>query len=224
MPPYKIILLYTRSIGTKYQKVLGVVAALLGDLIRVVDIQSFLGQTVLNVSFYHFDILTGAGDGYLEEMASAYNDAVVTPMTQLQADDLLHTEREWRNLTNETDLFLDTEVIPGIRTGDPLNSFTSLGFMLNRASLVTRNGFKRIGGLTEDMISGNTVTFPSTTQSDMETGFTAALFDGIIQFGHPIIVKRPIPKPAVSYDFSEISGCSFRRIGTQNTRKAGRGI
>lgn len=200
-------------------------AATLNDLIRCIDFQSYLGQTVLNVYYYHFDVITGAGDGYLEDMDTQFRNAVMQPVLEVQSQLVTHTHTEWRNLSNNTDIFDNDTTEVGVLTASAgIQSFVSLGFMLRRSSLVTRNGYKRFVGLTEADVSNNDWVGGDTRLDNISAGLVAPLVDGLIQLGHPIIVKRPIAVPAGSYTFSEIADAPFRSVGTQNSRKPGRGI
>ncbi len=214
-----IVLLYS-----SYRKLVSVMAAVLGDLIRCIDYQSYLGQTVLNVYYFHFDVITGAGGTYLESMNAAFVDDILPPILAVQADAVDHTHRDWMNLSNMLDIFSDDTLLSGVLTGQEINSFTSLGFLLRRSSGATRNGYKRFAGLTEDRCLGNVYTFGAGEQAAIEAALASPLTVGIIQYGSPVIVKRPIANPAGAYVFSNVADAAFRGIGTQNTRKAGRGI
>ncbi len=198
--------------------------ALPGDLIRCIDYQSYLGQTVLNVYYFQFDPITGAGSTYLESMNSAFVTDVLPAILAFQADAVDHTHRDWMNLSNMIDIFSDDSLLSGVLGGSEINSFTSLGFLLRRSDGNTRNGYKRFAGLTEDRLLGNVYTFGSGEQAAAEAALAAPLTVGIIQYGHPVIVKRPIANPAGAYVKSDVADATFRGIGTQNTRKAGRGI
>jgi len=201
------------------------VAVATGDLIRCVDFQSLLGQTVLNVYYFIWTPVLPGSDGYLEDANTSFLDLYMPSITAVQVNTLEHTHREWRNLTNGVDLFDDDTVIPGdIDSGQPLNSFTSLGFMLRRDSLVTRNGYKRFAGLVEGDVQGNDWVGGDTRIDNLKAALMETLVTGIVPSLAPIIVKRPIPEPAVDYDHSGIVSVAFRGLGTQNSRKPGRGI
>lgn len=202
-------------------------AAILGDLIQLIDNQSYLGQQVLNVYYYRFILALGSEDGYLELLNSEWEADVLPKITQIQNDALLHNSREWRNLSNNVDLFVDGTVVPGVNAAadtarEP--SFVSAGFLLRRESLVTRNGYKRFAGLSEQDISGNTWIGAPIYITNLETALAQDLSIGLIPSAEPVIVKRPIVPPVSSYVYASIGSASFRGVGTQNTRKAGRGV
>lgn len=202
-------------------------AASLGDLLQCIDNQVYLGQQVLNVYYYRVVSITELGGAYLSSINDQFTANVLAAVTDLQNSGVEHVSREWKNLTNEVDLFVDGEVFPGTSgstdaTGEP--SFVSAGFILRRESLATRNGYKRFCGLTEGQVAGNNYVGDAGVITAIETALAEDLFLGIVDTVEPVIVKRPIPSPATSFVYSSIGSSSFRGIGTQNTRKAGRGI
>lgn len=197
----------------------------IGDLIRVTDFQTYLGETCLNVYYYRIIEDTPLGADYLEELAEGFLDNVLEPVTAIQGPTCIHTQREWRNLSNGVDFFVDSEAIPGEFDGDnAINSFTSLGFMLIRSDLLTRNGYKRFTGLSENQVSGNSYVGDAGLTNAIADGLANALIFSLTDVAIPVIVKRPIATPAGSYVYSAVSSATFRGIGTQNTRKPGRGI
>ena len=202
-------------------------AASLGDLIQLVDNQLYLGQQVLNVYYYRVTAVAGLADGYLSDLNDYWEPNVLDQVLNIQSDSLDHVSREWRNLTNGADLFVDGSVIPGALAESDASdtpSYVSAGFLLHRESLVTRNGYKRFAGITEAQITGNTYIGNMTHIGLIETALAGDLNIGVIAVAEPVIVKRPISVPVTSYQYASIGSASFRGLGTQNTRKAGRGI
>lgn len=200
-------------------------AATNGDLLRCVDTQSYLGETCLNVYYYRVNSIVGLDADYLTAMNTIWEEVVMTPITALQGSNLLHTAREWRNLSNGVDISVITSVVPGqVSESSSAPSFTSYGFMLVRESLVTRNGYKRFAGIPDSFIDGNNYVEDPTWITDVENGLASDLTLGLIGVAAPVIVKRPIDTPAGEYVYSDIGSAAFRGIGTQNTRKQNRGI
>lgn len=202
-------------------------AASLGDLIQVVDNQEYLEQQVLNVYYYRITAITGLDDTYLPILNDWFETNVLTPVAALQVDGLLHLSREWKNLSNGVDLFVDGSIVPGAQSVSPslyTPSYVSLGFILRRESLVTRNGYKRIAGISESLISGNTYVGTGDGIPDIEEAFAKDIQLGLVTVAEPIILKRPIDVPVASYEYSSIGSSSFRGLGTQNSRKKGRGV
>jgi len=203
------------------------VAATLGDLIQLIDNQYWEGQQILNVYYYRVTNALGLADGYLSDMNDSWETTVLDKVKVIQSQYLQHTSREWKNLTNGVDLFVDGSVVNGTHSGSAtsqLPSFISAGFILRRESLVTRNGYKRFAGLHDDQVDGNTYVGDTGDMDDIEVALASDLTYLLGTYAEPVIVKRPITPPVTSYLYASIGSASFRGIGSQNTRKAGRGI
>lgn len=199
----------------------------LGDLIQVVDNQLYLAQQVLNVYYYRITSITPLADPYLPTLSDWFEDNVIPAVCDIQADALIHVSREWRNLTNGTDLYTVTEAVPGSQatpTASLTPSYVSAGFMLQRESLVTRNGYKRFAGIPEHQITGNTWLEDSGVRTALASALASDITVGLATVAEPVIVKRPIDVPVAEYEYSSIGSAVFRSLGTQNTRKAGRGV
>ena len=197
-----------------------------GDLIQCVDNQSYLGQQVLNVYYYRWFSTPVADRSYLEGIADDWETKVLDPVLDLQNDGLSHVSREWRNISNNVDLFVNGEVKYGSNSSTEttrLPSYVSIGFLLQRDSLVSRNGYKRLAGLTDADVSGNKYVGGAPSVAAVEVAFAALLSFSLFDVAAPIIVKRPIVPPVESYSYSSIISARFRTVGTQNTRKAGGG-
>jgi len=203
------------------------VAAANGDLIQVIDDQSYLGQQILNVYYYRITAISGLFDGYLNDLNTWFEDNVMEAVRFIQNNGVSHNAREWRNLTNGVDLFTDSTVFVG-QNGTVaerrMPSYVSAGFMLQRESLLTRNGYKRFAGIDDGDVEGNTWTIDTDLINAVESALAADITLGLATVAEPIILKRPIDVPVESYVYSSIGSASFRGLGTQNTRKAGRGV
>lgn len=202
-------------------------AAEVGDLIQLVDRQTLLGQVCLNVFYYRMVSIVDLGDDYLSDLNIMYETQVMDLALPLQSSDLLHVAREWKNLSNNLDLYTNTTVVPGESAagGAVMPSYVSWGFMLQRSTLATRNGFKRLAGVTDGAVEGN---LPIAGAIPLLNAYAATLaadlMAGIVSVAEPVIVKRPITPPVGAYIYSSVNEASFRALGTQNTRKSGRGI
>lgn len=200
----------------------------LGDLIQITDFQRYLGQDVLNVFYYRITSITGLDNTAYEVMADWFEADWVQLVKGLQTPDLVHTSIEIRNMSNGLDFYSLPINVPGIdNTGGAVSSpsYVSLGFKLIRESLATRNGYKRIGGLSDANIAGNTFTFPNgTIRAAIEAFLASDWIEGVVTLAEPVIVKRPIVVPAgTGYVYASIGAAQYTQLGTQNTRKAGRG-
>ena len=196
------------------------------DILRITDRQVLYGQTVLNVYFYQLQDTGEFGEGYLDSIALHFTEAVVTPVSAIQSPDIQHNEIYLENLTNGVDIltYADGYPLVGTNTGAALPPFVSAGFQLIRESRATRNGSKRIAGIREaDVTNGLWVGDPDFI-TDIENGMAADLVEGLATLCHPIILRHPVTVPLVSPVFSNIGECQYRAIGSQNTRKLGRGV
>jgi hypothetical protein len=204
------------------------VAAALGDLLQVTVKQEYLGQQILNVYHYRVTSITGLAGNYLELLAQFVDSTINDAVAQFQVNSLVYTEAEARNLSNG----LDFHVEPLTRTGDRTDSgsnavpsFVSAGFQLIRESLATRNGYKRYAGLDDTLLVNNSYLIGSTIQGDVEDALAADWVEALVTVGEPIIWGSPRANPPVgSYIYSSIGSAIYREVGTQNTRKPGRGV
>lgn len=203
-------------------------AAGLGDLIQITDFQTYLGQAVLNVYYYRIVAALGITDAGYTAMLEWFEENVVTPVSEIQSEFLLHDTLELRNLSNGLDIATLITGVNGTGTSadSALPSYVTVSYKLVRESLATRNGAKRFGGIVEEHVEGNTWELAG---SSFDLAIAEALAmdyeAGLALVAEPIIVKRPIDVPVgTTYTYSSIGSAIFTRLGTQNTRKAGRGI
>lgn len=202
-------------------------AAAVGDLIQLVDNQLYLAQQCINVYYYRMTSVVDLGDNYLEDLNTIWEDLVLDEVIGLQSDALTHVSREWKNLSNNLDFFTDNTVVPGFLAtpgGENTPSYVSAGFLLQRETLATRNGYKRFAGIPEGSISGNTYVGSTAVVDAVEAALASDLMAGIVSVAEPVIVKRPIVPPVGVYVYSSIGSAAFRGLGTQNTRKLNRGV
>lgn len=78
----------------------------------------------------------------------------------------------------------------GALPGDPSTSFTSIGFRLNRATADSRHGYKRIGGLGDTQVSGNTWLGNVADTDAMRTAIAGDILD-------PALVKTGVLQPGI---------------------------
>lgn len=203
-------------------------AAVLGDVLRLTDRQTLLGQQVLNVYFFRVTSITGLASNYLEVFCTWFDEHVVDPVTATQHQELAHVELYAENISNGVDIFTFTDGYPKdglIGAGEVMPPFVSWGIQLIRESRVTRNGYKRIGGVSEGAVSDGVIEASyagvvATAAEAMDDDWV----DGIITLAEPIILKRPFVVPLITYEYSSIGDAVYKAVGTQNTRKFGRGV
>lgn len=206
-------------------------ALAVGNILQLTDVQTYLGQQVLNVYFYR--VVSADAGATLDAVIQAFNNEVVETLRTNQADNLNHVSVIGKNLTNGIDIFEQLYNENGlVGATEETPSFVAYGFRLLRTTAATRHGSKRIAGVPEGFLNGNTVTFPAGEQAAME----AALATNLAATGtvgadfevEPVIIGRyPLGNPNVGeLDLSvvnPVSGAQFIRITTQTTRRAGRG-
>lgn len=205
-------------------------ASVLGDLWQVTDFQLYLEQQVLNVYFYRVTSVTGVNDDGYDDMLDWFETNIITPVRAIQIPALNHFQLEIRNLSNGVDITTRAEDLDGTRSAGsptPTPSYVSAGFKLIRESLVTRNGYKRYAGISEGDTTGNEFALAgSSLTDDIEAALASDVVLGLVTVAEPVIVHHPIGTPPVtSYTYSSIGDAAVKpTLGSQNTRKPGRGV
>lgn len=207
-------------------------AIAVGDIIQISDVQSYLGQLILNVYFYRIVSFEAAVD--LQVITNAWQTQAAGPIAGGQQAGLVHERTIAKNLSNGIDILEDVWGLAGSQSGEGLASFYALGFRLVRSTALTRHGSKRIAGIPEAFVNGNSLVNPAgTTYAAAVVGFIGAdlVVSGTLDndfVAEPVIVGRfPQGDPnAGELDLSKINpilNAQFIRVTTQTTRRAGRG-
>lgn len=202
-------------------------ALAVGNIVQIIDTQTYLGQEVLNVYHYRCTEVSPTPTDPYGNLLDMFDVDVVENVAEIQMSNLLHVSREVRNLSNGLDFAINSAVIPGGMSTDThqeLNSFTSAGFLLQRSSLATRNGYKRVGGLSETDVVGNDWVGETTRLDDIEGALSMVITAELGVTFQPIILKAGSDPLVEDPIYSNVSSASFRGIGTQNSRKPGRGV
>lgn len=205
-----------------------VVAVSTGDLLQIIDKQTYLGQEILNVYYYRWFSVPSVDNTVYEELVTDFGNVIIGEVKELQGELLVHTSIQLKNLSNNVDFYEKPINVTGQRAQTnvtALPSYVSVGFKLIRDSLVTRNGFKRYGGLTDGTVNGNDWAGDPADITAVENALSQFLSVGLVDVAAPIIPKRPIVPPmGTLYPYSSVASAQYSLVGTQNTRKAGRGI
>lgn len=203
-------------------------AAALGDLLQATVKQTYLGQQVLNVYNFRVTSITGLTGNYLELFCLFIDGAINDVVAPIQLNSLVYTEIEARNLSNGLDFHIEPLTRTGDRTDSGNNavpSFVSAGFQLIRESLATRNGYKRYAGLDDGLLVNNSYLIGGTNEAAIESALALDWIEGVVTVGEPIIWGSPrAAAPVGAYTYSSIGSAIYRDVGTQNTRKPGRGV
>lgn len=212
-------------------------APVIGDIIQIVANQSYGGQLMQNIHFYRLDSIPAQDDypDMYEYFGQRFNVIVGIPMRALQVSDVEHTFYSVKNVTNGIDFF-DVAINADGLLGAPLAaSFLALNFILRRSNGLTRNGSKRLGGLSENASEGNDITASPALIAALEAAYSAPLStsDAIpVDFATPVIVGRTNvsldpDEPEYELDLDKINpiaSSSVTAISTQRTRKLGAGL
>jgi hypothetical protein len=196
----------------------------IGDIYRLQDLQIYGGLiTLRNVYWY---VQTGDGSA-----ASPIADALIfgfvndmfPVITPVQWGGIYHSEVSCENLASTedfaTELFLPGDFV-GSASGEGLPPFNAWAFRYQRASTLVRNGAKRIAGVTETDLDNGVANSSALTrlaalanhmESDLELD-SGELFK-------PVIVHQVKVDDVITYTPYDVSGVSYIRVSTQNTRK-----
>lgn len=198
-----------------------------GDFIQVIARQQMVLQQVLNVYHYRWIGAAASGITYLTDAANSFETAVRFNVLGAQNDSVVWTGLQVRNLTNGLDLLERAYEPPvaGSVTGDALPPFCTHTFRMNRSSLATRNGYKRFCGVDEDHNADGTSGLPAANITNISNALKNDISIAAVPSLRPVILKRPLPLLVpTSHPHSEVVSVDYRGIGSQNTRKVGRGI
>lgn len=183
----------------------------------------YLSEQVENVSYW---LNTTPSDEKAQELADGFD----TELSILYAN-ACNSGYEFDNI-KATPLFglgVDVDITPSQESGDLIGSglapFSACHIRLNRADRTTSNGFKRIAGLDENVVTNGVIDLLEIT---LFQAIANAYASSITESGEtflPVIVRSAdlVPSP-VSINYTGIiSGVARRSLTTQNSRKFGVG-
>lgn len=204
-----------------------------GSIVQHRFFQEYQGETLLNVQHYYITAMGTLADDlqdYAQPMFLHWSEALAPGQSNLcfsRRSELYEVNGlaygVYASPTND----------PGEQVGEPEPSFLSVSIQQVRQSRATRHGWKRFGGITENQVSGQTLTGPGFSQWQ---SIAAELFPPILTLDSQefpetrYISFQPIIWGGNDPDFPEgrysaISSYVVKNVvTTQNTRKSGRGI
>lgn len=205
-----------------------------GDILQFTQFSVFGdgGNTGLNVFQYEVTgdlpfVLVDYGQDIINEW---YNQQVVL-LQPITSDLVAWTETHIVNLTNPTEIYvgISDDTSAGAVSGDCLPPYASWGFILRRTNATTRSGYKRFWGVPESLqLNG----IPTAAAGLLLPGIADSLGAAMLLNGlgspaidvvlTPAIVRKDTAGALVSWQ--PVLDGQFRSIGTQNTRKFGRGM
>lgn len=209
----------------------------IGDIVRVTANQSYLGQLTQNVFFFIMTALPTPIDGQTDyqTLLQEFNAGWGITTRLYQSNSCTHTYYRIDNLTNGVDFAELPLNVAGSLTGPGAPSFMAINFILRRATGETRNGSKRMGGLTEDQFDANSVTLSGPIRSALEDAFGLSLLDSTtddvtaiqIIVGRESYIDPEDGKKKYRLDldrYTLVAGATLTAISTQRSRKLGRGV
>lgn len=208
----------------------------LGDILKITANQTLLNQVVQNVFFYQVTALPTGIEPYgpYEYIATRFNAGWGIGIRSMQSSALNHTVYRVDNVSNGIDFGEYTVNTPGGISGEVSPSFEAINFLLRRETGITRNGSKRIGGIPESLVTGNTIVMSDTDKANYEAIFAEPLVtdDSVpVAFAFPVIVGRMLYTPVDGDPYyvldltkiNPIQSALMTAVSTQRSRKAGKG-
>ena len=176
-------------------------------------------NTFVNVFGYRSN-LPVTGDE-TDDVSTAFRAQIVPELIKVLSNQMVARRVEVYNVTNGVDYndFVYTTTVQGLRTGDALPNFSAWGFQYNRVTIGKRNGFKRLGAVSETDTAGNVASGAMLTiLNALGVILSGTMKVGIIDTWFPEILER---KPTGVYPWTShpILSCTYKRITTQNSRK-----
>lgn len=204
-----------------------------GDIIEITTISRIapFADEFLNV--FHYRVAQGEQFLFNDEMAgfaNAYQDAVWTSVKAILSDAVSLVGLKAQNLEQMNDFgeYVYPIPIPGDVASDVLPPFVTWSFLLKRTTRLTRNGHKRFSGVPETWVNnGQPVSGHETAIADVNSVLEDSLlldaFGGLSpqMIIDPVIIRK---LSQFSYSFvNEVQSSQLTGLGTQNSRKYGRG-
>lgn len=197
------------------------------DVVRVTVDQTYDTQTCLNVFYYKI------------------NDPFTTPYDPADLGMLFWewVEENWRGLVNVSVIFnrviienLDGDldygeyIIPpaeqnGLHSGEQAASFLAFALQLNRTSRLTRQGAKRLVGVSETHMNvyGVLTLDAKTRLQNVADDFAMDLVAGLVTIMHPVIVGFPNDNRPDRVEVPIDTATAKDIVSSQNSRKRGHG-
>lgn len=198
----------------------------LNDVCMITDHQTLFEQDLVNVYFYQVVELLGTVTEL--EVANAFAVEVIPNIQNVQTTDLRHVRLSVDNITDKVGFAENPTGADGFVLPPTLPSYVAASYRLNRATKVTRPGYKRIAGIAELAVIDNAydLTDPNVpileVQLEISISATVDVLNEAIL--HPVIVGRtPVTGGFDLTRISQVTTCAAQEnISTQVSRKAGR--
>lgn len=195
-----------------------------GDIMRIIDEQQIQSQKVQNV--YYYSVGTVAGAPTLQDISDEFETQVINVLDDVQSDTLEHVTVFVDNL-NSTVEFEEFAINSfGAQVSEPLPSFAAMTVRLNRTTKLTRNGSKRIAGITENLVLNGVLSLPGANRDAIEAALEMVLLAGTSPNDvdlTPVIIPRLAGGGLDLLNPNVVKSATVVNISTQNSRKLGRG-
>lgn len=201
-------------------------AVALNDILEIKLRQTYLTRECNNIFYYKVFSLTGTPT--YDEIADAWALAVLDKINAVQVAGVSNVDITIKNLTNALDITTVSNVATGDVAAEGFPAFVAWGFQLVRTTALTRHGSKRVVGVPETWVNGETPTASFTTpRDDLETALGAVVSvdgaTGDCNLRH-MIVKRVFNETEQEYelDISQLNVVSeavFKKVTSQVSRK-----
>jgi len=207
------------------------------DILELVLQGTYGSASLITQNVFHYEIhvpspfvLSDYGTSLIDE----WNDHVMSVVQNVISSNCGWQQMTVRNLTDTDEIFISafTEQLSGAVTGDCLPPYASWGFLYRRSTTATRNGYKRFCGVPEssqingEPTAGAAIALQSVALH-LSNSFTLTLEaasaapDVDVEFV-PVIVRKDATGALItSQNIVAVQPCG---IGTQNSRKFGRGM
>lgn len=193
---------------------------------------STVATAVINVFQYEYTTATPLDLGdFGQEFVDGWAELLRAVLQPVLSVEVAYPIIDLVNLTDPLEIWSGQfdEPINGTVTGDVLPPFATWSFLLKRTTSATRNGAKRFSGIPESMqITGIPTSAAALLLNDLGSFLgdpLAVSIDGgtpataVLQ---PVITRKDATGALITSQ--PVSSGQFRHIGTQNSRKFGRGI
>lgn len=192
-------------------------------LAKITDVSARGGQEARNVYWYRATVNPDTVN--LQNLANGFEAAVLVPQANLTHQAWVHTLLQVDIVNGLPAPFERASGVgAGAVVGDAMPNYSSFSIKLNRTTKETRNGWKRIPGVTEQMVSGDVFEAATVALWDAYAPILAApvVDPGTVTWS-PVIVRTEIegvPLEPTAYIYNPVVSSVFlNRVTTQRTRR-----
>lgn len=193
-----------------------------GDIFRITDCQTLLGQNVCNILYYTVAVWTG--NVTLDDVIDDFIDTFISGVRLQQHPDLTHTEIKVENLTSGLEFLNRNVSIVGANptATEVAPSMVAFSLTKNPSTRITRPGGMRLAGVWEGAMNGNQSTLSVAEKADITNAMIADLTGGITPdefvLTPTIVGTLPTGGPDLTRTQTFLTA-SFNGLTTQNSRK-----